>query len=45
MSQSNPLLEILLDAYKKGEKEGTEFQELMKDIEQNLRVLIESPGK
>ncbi|WP_209121590.1 hypothetical protein [Alkalihalobacillus sp. BA299] len=45
MSQPNPLLDILLDAYQKGEKDGIELKDLVKDIEQHLRILIESPGK
>ncbi|WP_158211708.1 hypothetical protein [Alkalihalobacterium alkalinitrilicum] len=45
MSKPNPLLDILLDAYNKGEKDGTELKDLMNDIEQHLRILIESPGK
>ncbi|MFV8826440.1 hypothetical protein [Alkalihalobacterium sp. APHAB7] len=45
MSKQNPLLDVLLEAYRKGEKEGTELQDLMKDIENRLRVFIENPVK
>ncbi|WP_216830380.1 hypothetical protein [Alkalihalobacterium elongatum] len=44
MSQPNPLLPILLEAYEKGEKDGIELKDLMKDIEQHLRTLVDSKG-
>lgn len=45
MAKSNPLLDILLDAYRKGQTEEVELKEFVKDIEQNLKVLVESAGK
>ncbi|MDE5414027.1 hypothetical protein [Alkalihalobacterium chitinilyticum] len=45
MSKQNPLLDILLEAYRKGEKEGTELQDLMKEIEKGLRVFVDEPVK
>ena len=45
MSKPNTLLDILLDAYQKGEKDGIELRDLMKDIERDLRVIIENPSK